>query len=524
MRRFYVTSYLLTLCLATFLSPTIAQQQINGFSIKKIDTRDFPTVKGELWVRDPDGVIPRDVDFLEENSTKPIKPQLDRPKEAKDSLGKNKCIIFLVMNPGNSMELNWYKEVVKKGVCSGSIQKGDKYVVLDYNNEAGGQLLFPATPSFTDDAVTFSRQVDMIQPRTVPTVCQVGSTLGYQAIIKALDILESQYPRIPSGIVILNRDYNCFGNDPTGLCRQLDVPVYSVIYNGGTELNSSRDLSKKTFGIYFSDPTRNAVTSSSKICDFLNNFLKRRAGFNYPFTYKSGYEKDGKPHTISLSYKGMQSVSRIDVPRKNLLEWIVANPIPAALVLLGIILLTVLAFVFINKRKKEAEQQRLIELQREQQMERQRIEKEEELASKIASQQNEMDSLKKREAAARDQEARRKAQEEQKKKDEALMAQMKLNGNYAWLDYSSGDGVKHRFEIRRPEFVVGRDPSCQLCINLPTVSKKHLQVNYTASNEYWVKDLGSSNGIYVNGQRVQQARLKHGDFIQAGELVLNFFL
>src|SRR5205814_3023824 len=51
-------------------------------------------------------------------------------------------------------------------------------------------------------------------------------------------------------------------------------------------------------------------------------------------------------------------------------------------------------------------------------------------------------------------------------------------------------------------FVIGRDPAVQLRIDLPLVSRRHAEVTWT--DDGWVlRDLGSSNGTYVDGKQVQ---------------------
>jgi hypothetical protein len=528
MKHQFVYNRLLIFIFLVFCCSTIAisQQAINGFSFKNIDTKEFPKVNGELWVRDWNGINTSAVEFSEEQQANPIKPNFTGKTEATDSLAKNKCIVFLVLNPGISgfNELTWYRNVIKNAIKNGNIKKGDKIAVLNYNNEVGGQLLFPSGLTFTDDVKKLEQMVDNIMPRQASSLCQVGTSLLNQSINQTLGLLEGQFVKLPKGIIVLNDDNNCFGNDPLDRARKLDVSIYSIVYNKGGVFNTSRELCKTTYGIYFSDPSRDLNNSTNKLNDYLKKFLQRQAGLNYKFNYESKYEKDGKPHTLSMNYNGAQTITRMDVPNKNILEWVVANPIGAAVIFLFLVLVSVLISLQVSKIKKQRQMEKMMEQQRLMEVDRKHKENEDMLSAKLSSQQQELDAIKRKEAALREQEMKKKTQEEEKKKEAELIAQMKLNGNYAWFDYTTGDGIRNRFEIRQPVIVVGRDASCQLCVELPTVSKKHLQLNYTANNEYWIKDLGSSNGLYINGQRVQQSKLKHGDFIQAGELVLNFFI
>jgi adenylate cyclase len=59
---------------------------------------------------------------------------------------------------------------------------------------------------------------------------------------------------------------------------------------------------------------------------------------------------------------------------------------------------------------------------------------------------------------------------------------------------------------------IGRRESCDICIRLPNVSGIHAELSN--KDGYWyIKDLGSTNGIKVNGLRVQQKLLHPGDKI-----------
>lgn len=61
--------------------------------------------------------------------------------------------------------------------------------------------------------------------------------------------------------------------------------------------------------------------------------------------------------------------------------------------------------------------------------------------------------------------------------------------------------------------VLGRDPGCDIVITGPHVSRRHAEISIR-SGHLWVKDLGSSNGSYLNGKRTEEAQLKHGDEVK----------
>jgi len=55
-----------------------------------------------------------------------------------------------------------------------------------------------------------------------------------------------------------------------------------------------------------------------------------------------------------------------------------------------------------------------------------------------------------------------------------------------------------------------------------TVSRKHAEFVRSGS-EYTIRDVGSLNGTYVNGERVEQTELASGDEVQIGKFKLGFF-
>lgn len=63
----------------------------------------------------------------------------------------------------------------------------------------------------------------------------------------------------------------------------------------------------------------------------------------------------------------------------------------------------------------------------------------------------------------------------------------------------------HDFELPVGDFVIGRSEDCQLALDDPMVSRKHATLRVTPT-EVTVLDLGSRNGVMVNGQRITSNR------------------
>jgi pSer/pThr/pTyr-binding forkhead associated (FHA) protein len=63
--------------------------------------------------------------------------------------------------------------------------------------------------------------------------------------------------------------------------------------------------------------------------------------------------------------------------------------------------------------------------------------------------------------------------------------------------------------------VLGRSRQADVYVTDANVSRRHAEVVREGS-DYWVVDLGSTNGTHVNGERVQRTRLEDGDVITIG--------
>jgi Protein of unknown function (DUF3662)/FHA domain len=75
--------------------------------------------------------------------------------------------------------------------------------------------------------------------------------------------------------------------------------------------------------------------------------------------------------------------------------------------------------------------------------------------------------------------------------------------------------------LDKPMTVIGRANECELRLDDPGVSRRHAEVRVTG-NEAEIIDLGSTNGIRVNGRAVPSARLVDGDRIDMGSTSLVF--
>jgi pSer/pThr/pTyr-binding forkhead associated (FHA) protein len=69
--------------------------------------------------------------------------------------------------------------------------------------------------------------------------------------------------------------------------------------------------------------------------------------------------------------------------------------------------------------------------------------------------------------------------------------------------------------------VIGRSRECDVRVDDANVSRRHAEIRKDG-DDYWVADLGSTNGTELNGRRVERSRLADGDRISVGSSDLRF--
>lgn len=93
--------------------------------------------------------------------------------------------------------------------------------------------------------------------------------------------------------------------------------------------------------------------------------------------------------------------------------------------------------------------------------------------------------------------------------------------DFGWLEGGQG-AAGQRHAIRERVTLIGRGKDVSLPIVDVSVSRVHARLSIASSGEYLLQDLRSSNGTYVNGQRIEQTVLHGGDRVKLGDLEFVF--
>ena len=97
-----------------------------------------------------------------------------------------------------------------------------------------------------------------------------------------------------------------------------------------------------------------------------------------------------------------------------------------------------------------------------------------------------------------------------------------LPQNSALLIAQRGPSAGSRFLLDADVTVAGRHPNADIFLDDVTVSRRHVEF-FLSNGGFEIRDLGSMNGTYLNGARVDGSVLVNGDVVQIGKYHLTFF-
>ncbi len=90
------------------------------------------------------------------------------------------------------------------------------------------------------------------------------------------------------------------------------------------------------------------------------------------------------------------------------------------------------------------------------------------------------------------------------------------------LLHPPGADIGRKTVLSETSYVIGRDSSCDLALGRDSVSRRHAIIRQVTSGDWQVEDLDSTNGSFVNEQRVKEQPLFDGDQLRIGDVIFKF--
>ncbi len=94
-------------------------------------------------------------------------------------------------------------------------------------------------------------------------------------------------------------------------------------------------------------------------------------------------------------------------------------------------------------------------------------------------------------------------------------------GRQAELTIETGPDAGHSHRAGDQALRLGRSPDNDVILRDPATSGHHARLE-RRGDQFWIVDLGSTNGTLVNGEPVQEKELNHGDRVTIGQNAVHF--
>jgi diguanylate cyclase (GGDEF)-like protein len=89
------------------------------------------------------------------------------------------------------------------------------------------------------------------------------------------------------------------------------------------------------------------------------------------------------------------------------------------------------------------------------------------------------------------------------------------------LLHPPGPDIGRRTPLTQRSYVIGRE-NADLVIPRSAVSRQHSTLAMDEAGDWWIADLGSTNGTFVNEERIERRRLADGDQVRFGDAIFKF--
>ncbi len=85
-----------------------------------------------------------------------------------------------------------------------------------------------------------------------------------------------------------------------------------------------------------------------------------------------------------------------------------------------------------------------------------------------------------------------------------------------------GPDIGRRIPLLNPQYIVGRDSEAGFVVSRSSVSRQHAKLFQDDAGEWWVEDMNSTNGTFVNESRIRSTKLTDADQVRFGDAIYKF--
>ena len=496
------------------------------------DTKEFPTVSFVIQSYNPD-VQPAEAFTVEEegnnakniqvaNLESPAYPDKTNMLILWDYRGKEEFVPILLTDLLNNLETD---NVVLN-------------VALIRRDDNGAPLFEELLNDFTDDkdAVVDRVQAKQRELFSTRTKYRTKASDIIWALPQAIEKLRKQPKEEAKAILLFTdgRNNTDTGNETMPIvasAKEWRVPIYVVNIAGDEAgLTFTNNLARRTYGEHlFSEGSFKTFDERGKmpqgtytflfpenetIAPWFQSIAQRWVGNTYKVSFTSQFERVGQLKQIIVRIGDDSFNASYNVPGFSLAVWIKEHL--ALFIILLVVLIagigTGLFFLIRHIRDVAADKK---EEEAKQEAERKRLKSEQETL--------------RRKLDLAESEQRRRLEDERKKEKEAkrqeylssINALMRSRNIKARVLISTMTG-SFEYLVNTAETTIGTADDNSIVIEDRTVSRHHAVLYFNGEN-FGIRDLKSTNGIVMNGFKMDDMKLRNGDSVSLGNTVIKIY-
>ncbi|MDX2304944.1 MAG: FHA domain-containing protein [Microscillaceae bacterium] len=519
---FWIT---LGMCMGAF-----SQIRAQSFRVQEEpDTSNFPKLRVIIQMNTVDQPQKSDFRVLDEDKNE-LDFEFEPISEEEESTG-GRIVFFLIdaSSYTNGPPLTGIKMGVSEAL-ENLLNENDMVNVGYFGRaDAGRSTITSLEPEFRPQSnITLLK--DKLETRITAALSDSNSSVNaYSAMVEAIQEFDQISFEGQKMLIVLSGalDYPnaaLTADDVIRAAERQDIAIYTLNHLRISQTNLQKTEIYDRISLRTNGDSYN-VSSTNDIRNDLGEIFEsgsRQEDKNiqqYELVFTSDAPSDGKTHKFSIEYKEEppQEFSyntpfeEGSTPPDGILQKYGIIILVIAGLLLGVI------YYWYNERQIRIQE----ELEEEEEL---RAQMEEQEKKKVNESQSYIQELKEKNIRLQEQ-LKLKEQELAKKIDEVptVIPPQKIDlkntsiaggGGAPFLQVSAGL-FSQNFRLNKPTITIGRSANNDIVIPEQTVSSKHATITIEKGS-FFINDLGSTNGTFVNGNRVTSKLLKSGDIIKLG--------
>jgi len=529
-KTFYLKSaWIFSILLFSITSNNLKAQ---SFVVIDTDTTAFPDLRAILQINSEEPALETDFKVLDEDKNE---LSFSLTNEEGDSTISGERSIFILLEASQytaEQPIRDFKKAVTRVIDR--LSPSDKVNIGYFGAKTpDGKALTTLSTDFSSNFTLIQQDIDTkISASADSTAGQVDV---FKGIYEALNYIEQQSIKGRKILIVItsatrNESSSYQRQDIVNKALKANIPIYTITYKTNNLYKPDDYMLISDESNAFSATARKAFEVRSKITDFLDAHPRTNNEFGkvYAIEFTTAMPADGQLHQYEIQYKGENQVVNYNAPAESKSDSFWSNYGIFIIIIVGAVL-GVGVWQFIERRKLQAE-----EAEQEQAMQASLIaEAEQKKAQEKAQEEGKLKELEEQNIKLREQ-MRNLEQDFQKKqmqpppqpqkpqKFDAKKTMISGGGGSPILMISSG-GLSKNFPLNKSKITIGRNAANDIVIPEQTVSGNHAMITIE-NGSFFLTDVGSTNGSFVNGNRINKTILKSGDLIRLGAASCKFQL